>query len=57
MLCDSCEGSLRRLRLDEIPLHQFHWPDPRVPLADFIGALVTLKDQGKIRHIGLSNVT
>jgi aryl-alcohol dehydrogenase-like predicted oxidoreductase len=31
MLCDSCEGSLRRLRLDEIPLHQFHRPDPPDP--------------------------
>ena len=56
-LIEACEGSLRRLRLDEIPLYQFHRPDPRVPLEDSVGALVTLKDQGKIRHIGLSNVT
>jgi pyridoxine 4-dehydrogenase len=55
-LIEACEGSLRRLRLDEIPLYQFHRPDPRVPLEDSIGALVTLKEQGKIRHIGLSNV-
>jgi pyridoxine 4-dehydrogenase len=53
----ACEGSLRRLRLDQIPLYQFHRPDPAVPLEDSIGALVTLKEQGKIRHIGLSNVT
>jgi aryl-alcohol dehydrogenase-like predicted oxidoreductase len=51
-----CEGSLRRLRLDEIPLYQLHRPDPRVPLEESVGALVALKDEGKIRHIGLSNV-
>jgi len=56
-LIEACEGSLRRLRLDQIPLYQFHRPDPAVPLEDSIGALVTLKEQGKIRHIGLSNVT
>jgi pyridoxine 4-dehydrogenase len=55
-LIEACEGSLRRLRLEQIPLYQFHRPDPAVPLEDSIGALVTLKDQGKIRHIGLSNV-
>ena len=53
----ACEGSLRRLRLDQIPLYQFHRPDPRVPLAESIGALAELKDQGKIRHIGVSNVS
>src|SRR5438046_7983856 len=52
----ACEGSLRRLRLDEIPLYQLHRPDPRVPLEESVGALVGLKDEGKIRHIGLSNV-
>jgi aryl-alcohol dehydrogenase-like predicted oxidoreductase len=56
-LIDACEGSLRRLKLEQIPLYQFHRPDPAVPLEDSIGALVTLKEQGKIRHIGLSNVT
>jgi len=56
-LLEACEGSLRRLDLDQIPLYQFHRPDPTVPLEDSIGALVTLKEQGKIRHIGLSNVT
>jgi pyridoxine 4-dehydrogenase len=56
-LIEACEGSLRRLNLDEIPLYQFHRPDPAVLLEDSIGALVTLKEQGKIRHIGLSNVT
>jgi aryl-alcohol dehydrogenase-like predicted oxidoreductase len=56
-LIEACEGSLRRLRLEQIALYQFHRPDPAVPLEDSIGALVTLKHQGKIRHIGLSNVT
>src|SRR5690348_1628367 len=56
-LVEACEGSLRRLGLDQIPLYQFHRPDPAVPLEDSVGALVTLKEQGKIRHIGLSNVT
>ena len=52
----SCEGSLRRLRLDQIPLYQFHRPDPKVPYWESIGALVELKAEGKIRHIGVSNV-
>ena len=51
-----CEESLRRLRLDEIPLYQQHRPDPTVPYEETIGALVELKEQGKIRHIGVSNV-
>jgi aryl-alcohol dehydrogenase-like predicted oxidoreductase len=50
------EGSLRRLKLDQIPLYQFHRVDPKVPLEESIGALAELKDQGKIRHLGLSNV-
>jgi pyridoxine 4-dehydrogenase len=53
----ACEGSLRRLRLEQIPLYQFHRPDPRVPLAESLGMLVQLKDEGKIRHIGISNVS
>jgi pyridoxine 4-dehydrogenase len=52
----ACDGSLRRLRLEQIPLYQFHRPDPTVPLAESIGALVELKEQGKIRHIGVCNV-
>jgi pyridoxine 4-dehydrogenase len=51
------EGSLRRLKLEQIPLYQFHRPDPEVPFEDSVGTLVELKEQGKIRHIGLSNVT
>jgi aryl-alcohol dehydrogenase-like predicted oxidoreductase len=56
-LREAIEGSLRRLRLDQIPLYQFHRPDPKVPLEDSIGALVELKAQGKIRHLGVSNFT
>ncbi len=56
-LVSACEGSLRRLRLDEIPLYQLHQPDPAVPLADSVGTLVELKEQGKIRRIGMCNVT
>ncbi|GHO89304.1 aldo/keto reductase [Dictyobacter formicarum] len=50
------EGSLKRLRLQRIDLYQFHTPDPMVPFEDSVGALVQLKNEGKIRHIGLSNV-
>jgi pyridoxine 4-dehydrogenase len=53
----ACEASLRRLRMEQIPLYQFHRPDPKVPLAESLGALVQLKDEGKIRHIGISNVS
>ncbi|MFZ0666846.1 MAG: aldo/keto reductase [Acidimicrobiales bacterium] len=56
-LREQCEGSLRRLKLDQIPLYQFHRPDPKVPITDSIGELVKLKDEGKIRHIGVSNVS
>jgi pyridoxine 4-dehydrogenase len=53
----ACEGSLKRLRLDQIPLYQYHAPDEKVAFADSIGELAKLRDEGKIRHIGLSNVT
>ncbi|MDQ6697730.1 MAG: aldo/keto reductase [Actinomycetota bacterium] len=52
----ACEGSLRRLRMDQIPLYQFHRPDPAVPLGESMGALVALKEEGKIRHIGVCNM-
>ena len=54
-LREALEGSLRRLKLEQIPLYQFHRPDPEVPLEESIGAIVELKNQGKIRHIGVSN--
>jgi aryl-alcohol dehydrogenase-like predicted oxidoreductase len=50
------EGSLRRLKLEQIPLYQLHRVDPKVPIEESVGALAELKDQGKIRHVGLSNV-
>ena len=53
----ACEGSLKRLRVEQIDLYQFHRPDPKVPFEESVGALVELKNEGKIRHIGLSNVT
>jgi aryl-alcohol dehydrogenase-like predicted oxidoreductase len=49
------ELSLRRLRVDCIALYQLHSIDPKVPLADTLGELVRLQEQGKIRHLGLSN--
>ena len=52
----TCEGSLTRLGLEAIPLYQLHRPDPAVPLEDSVGTLAELRDEGKIRHIGLSNV-
>jgi len=53
----ACERSLRRLRLDVIDVYQLHAPDPQVPFDESIGALVDLRDAGKIRHIGVSNVS
>jgi pyridoxine 4-dehydrogenase len=55
-LKEACEGSLRRLRVEQIELYQFHVPDPAVPFEESVGALVELQAEGKIRHIGLSNV-
>ena len=51
------EGSLQKLKLEQIDLYQLHRPDPKVPFAESIGALKELKDEGKIRHLGLSNVS
>lgn len=56
-LRSACEGSLRRLRLDRIDLYQLHRIDPKVPPEDQIGALKDLQNQGKIKHIGLSEVS
>jgi pyridoxine 4-dehydrogenase len=56
-LREACEGSLRRLKLDQIPLYQLHRVDPKVPLADSVGTLAELKAEGKIRHVGVSNFT
>jgi aryl-alcohol dehydrogenase-like predicted oxidoreductase len=51
------EGSLKRLKLGCIDLYQLHAPDSRVPFADSVGALAEAQRAGKIRHIGLSNVS
>jgi pyridoxine 4-dehydrogenase len=51
-----CEASLQRLRVDRIDLYQLHSVDPAVPIEESVGTLVELQGEGKIRHIGLSNV-
>lgn len=55
-LREALEGSLRRLGLESIDLYQLHRPDPSVPFEESVGALVRFQEEGKIRHIGLSNV-
>jgi pyridoxine 4-dehydrogenase len=56
-LRSALEGSLRRLRRDRIDLYQFHRPDPAVPFEESVGALAQMQEEGKIRHVGISNVT
>lgn len=51
------EGSLKRLKLEQIDLYQLHRPDSKVLFAESISALAQMKQQGKIRHIGISNVS
>jgi pyridoxine 4-dehydrogenase len=53
----ACEASLGRLRVDTIDLYQLHRPDPKTPFAESVGALAELQAEGKIRHVGLSNVS
>jgi aryl-alcohol dehydrogenase-like predicted oxidoreductase len=53
----ACEGSLRRLRLEQIPVYYLHRPDPEVPYEESVGTLKELKDEGKIRHVAVSNVS
>jgi pyridoxine 4-dehydrogenase len=54
-LREACEGSLKRLRVERIDLYQLHAPDPNVPIAESLGELNALQNEGKIRHIGVSN--
>jgi pyridoxine 4-dehydrogenase len=56
-LKECCEASLRRLKLDRIDLYQLHTVDSSVPYEDSVGALKELQDEGKIRHVGISNVS
>ncbi|MFN2465627.1 MAG: aldo/keto reductase [Candidatus Dormibacteria bacterium] len=53
---EAVEGSLRRLRLERIDLYQSHRPDPKVPYEETIGAFKQLQEEGKVRHVGVSNV-
>jgi aryl-alcohol dehydrogenase-like predicted oxidoreductase len=55
-LRSACEASLKRLGLEQIPLYYIHQPDPAVPYEESIGELGKLQKEGKIRHIGVSNV-
>ena len=56
-LRQALDGSLARLRVDRIDVYQFHRPDPAVPFEESVGALAELRAAGKVRHVGLSNVT
>jgi aryl-alcohol dehydrogenase-like predicted oxidoreductase len=56
-LREACEASLRALGVEAIGLHQFHRPDPKVPFAESVGAMAELKAAGKVRLVGLSNVS
>ena len=51
----ACEASLRRLRVERIDLYQLHAIDPEVPLEDSLGEIARLQQEGKIRHVGVSN--
>jgi len=55
-LKEQCEASIKRLGVDAIQLYQLHAPDPEVPYAESVGALAELQREGKIQHIGISNV-
>jgi aryl-alcohol dehydrogenase-like predicted oxidoreductase len=56
-LRSACEGSLRRLRIERVPLYQLHAVDPAVPIEESVGGLVELREEGKIEHIGVCNVS
>jgi aryl-alcohol dehydrogenase-like predicted oxidoreductase len=56
-LRQALDGSLKKLKVERIDLYQFHAPDPKVPFADSMGTLAELQRAGKIRHLGVSNVT
>lgn len=54
---EACEASLKRLGVERITLYQFHRPDPRVPFTDSVHTFFELQREGKVEHVGLSNVT
>src|SRR5256886_5864220 len=54
---EACEGSLRRLKLDRIELYQLHAPDENVPYEESLGALIELREEGEIAHVGICNVS
>ncbi len=56
-LREACESSLGRLRVESIDLYQLHTPDPEVPFEESVGTLAELREEGKVRHVGLSNVS
>ena len=56
-LREACEASLERLRVERIDLYQLHTVDSKVPLEESVGALADLRSEGKVRHVGLSNVS
>ena len=56
-LKEACEGSLKRLKLDTIQLYQLHAPDRNVPFEESVGAVAELREAGKVRNVGLSNVS
>jgi len=56
-LKQACEGSLRRLRVERIDLYQLHSPDDDVPYEESVGAIKELQDEGKVKHVGISNVS
>jgi pyridoxine 4-dehydrogenase len=56
-ISEACDASLKRLGLDQIQVYQFHRPDPNVPFEDSLHAFVALQKEGKIKHIGISNVS
>jgi pyridoxine 4-dehydrogenase len=54
---EACEASLKRLGVNQIEVYQFHRPDPRVPYIESVGTFFDLQKEGKVRHVGVSNVT
>jgi pyridoxine 4-dehydrogenase len=56
-LREACDGSLQRLRVDRIDLYQLHAPDPDVPYEESVGTMKELRDEGKVRLVGVSNVS